>query len=46
MTLDMVTIPREEYEQLKREAQIDTDLLQQLMNSFKDIKEGKVRRVR
>lgn len=42
----MVMVPKKEYEELKRQAEIDMDLLQQLMSSFKDIKEGRVRRVR
>jgi hypothetical protein len=46
MKQETVTIPRKEYKKLKRQAEIDIDLLQQLMSSFKDIKEGRVRRVR
>ena len=46
MKLETVTIPKKEYQQLKQQAKIDVDLLQQLMSSFKDIKEGRVRRVR
>jgi len=43
---DMITIPREEYELLKNCSNIDADLFMQLINSFKDIKEGKVRQVK
>jgi len=43
---EMIKIPREEYEKLKMQANIDLDLLRQLVNSLKDIKEGKVIRVR
>jgi len=41
-----VTIPRQEYDKLKMQAEIDIDLLKQLMESFKDVKEGRVRRVK
>ena len=43
---DTVVIPRKEYEKLKMQANIDVDLLKQFMTSFKDIKEGRVRRVK
>lgn len=43
---DMVKIPRKEYERLKMQANIDVDLLKQLMESFRDIREGRVRRVK
>ncbi len=46
MTMETVTIPKEEYEKLKQEARIDLDLLQQLMNSFREIKEGRAIRVK
>ncbi len=46
MKSDTVTIPRREYEDLKTRAEIDVELLTQLMESFKNIKEGKVRRVK
>ena len=44
--METVTIPKEEYEKLKREANIDVDLLKQFLKSFKDIKEGRIRRVK
>ena len=44
--MDMISIPKDEYERLKMQANIDLDLLGQLVNSLKDIKEGKVIRVR
>ncbi|MEK6873898.1 MAG: hypothetical protein AABW91_03560 [Nanoarchaeota archaeon] len=44
--METVTIPKEEYEKLKREANIDVDLLKQFLESFKDIKEGRIRRVK
>ncbi len=43
---DMISIPKDEYEKLKMQANIDLDLLRQLVNSLKDIKEGRVTRVR
>lgn len=43
---EMVKIPKDEYEKLKMQANIDLDLLRQLVNSLKDIKEGRVIRVR
>lgn len=44
--MEEITIPREEYERLKMQANIDLELLKQLMRSFKDIKFGRVRRVK
>ncbi len=43
---ETVTILRTEYDSLKRQAEIDMDILQQLISSFRDIKEGRVRRVK
>jgi len=46
---EIVKISREEYERLKIQASlanIDVELLEQLLSSIKDIKEGRVRRVR
>ncbi len=43
--METVTIPKKEYENLKKQAKIDMDFLRQMMASLKDIKEGKVRRV-
>lgn len=43
---DMITIPKTEYEKLKIQANIDVDLLKQLAESFKDIKCGRIRRVK
>jgi len=42
----MVTISKEEYERLKMQSNIDVDLLKQFAESLKDIKEGRVRRVK
>ncbi len=46
MEKQTVTISREEYEKLKRMANIDIDLLQQFMQSLRDIKEGRIRKVK
>ena len=42
----MITIPKSRYEELKMQADIDVNFLKQLMESFKDIKEGRIRRVK
>lgn len=42
----MIKVPKDEYEKLKMQANIDLDLLQQLVRSVKDIKEGRVIRVK
>jgi len=44
--METITIPKQEYEKLKMQANIDVDLLKQLTDSFKDIKEGRIRRVK
>ena len=43
---EMIKIPKSEYERLKMQAGIDVDLLKQFLESFKDIKEGRIRRVK
>ena len=42
----MVTISKEEYERLKEQANIDIDQLKQFLESFKNIKKGKIRMVK
>jgi len=44
--MEMINIPKDEYERLKMQANIDIDLLKQLARSIKDIKEGRVIRVK
>ena len=44
--MEMIKIPREEYEKLKTQADIDVELLQQLVRSLKDVKQGRVIRTR
>ena len=42
----MIKIPKAKFEELKRKAEIDEELLQELVQGLKDIKSGNVRRVR
>ena len=44
--MEMINIPKEEYERLKMQANIDLDLLKQFVGSLKDIKEGRIIRVK
>jgi len=44
--MENITIPKAEYERLKMQANIDIDLLKQFVRSLKDIKEGRVIRVK
>jgi len=44
--MEMIKISKDEYERLKMQANIDLDLLKQLVRSLKDIKEGRVIRVK
>jgi len=43
---EMVTIQKAEYEILKKQSNIDVELLEQFIASFKDMREGRVIRVR
>ena len=40
--MDTVTIPKKEYEMLKRNATIDKELVQSIKGSLEDIKEGRI----
>ncbi len=40
-----VTIPKEEYERLKKLDKIDFELVRQFEKSLEDVKEGRIRRV-
>ena len=44
--MEIVKIPKDEYEKLKMQANIDVELLQQLVKSLKDIKSGRVIKTR
>ncbi len=43
---EMITIPKQRYDELKLQANIDVELLQDLMEGFRDIKEGRFERVK
>ena len=38
-----VTIPEAEYERLKQESQVDTELVEKIKRSLEDIKHGRVK---
>ena len=40
---ETVTIPKEEYESLKKKAEIDEDLLLSLVRGLEDIKAGRIK---
>ena len=44
--MQTVTIPKAEFESLKKKAELDEELLQELVQGLKDIKAGNVRRVK
>ena len=44
--MEMVTITKAKYEELTRKAEIDEELLKELVQGLKDIKEGNLKRVR
>lgn len=41
--METVTIAKTKYEKLKREAELDQDLLLSLVRGLEDIKEGRIR---
>ena len=41
--METVTIPKAEYERLKKEAEIDMELVDKIKRSLEDIKHGRVR---
>jgi len=43
---ETICISKSEYDKLKMQADIDVELLKQLVESLKDVKEGRVRRVK
>ena len=45
MAPETITIPKKEYEALKRRAEVDQELLQDIARGIKDILQGKVREV-
>ncbi len=42
---ETVTIPKEEYQRLKRLERVDTDIIEQLFKSLEDVKAGRIKRV-
>jgi len=44
--MEMVTVPKKEYEELKKKAKIEEGLLQELVEGLKDVKSGNVKRVK
>jgi hypothetical protein len=46
METEMISISKSELENLKRKAEIDEELLKELVQGLKDIKAGNVKRVR
>ncbi len=45
MVPETVTILKEEYERLKKLEKVDHELIQQLVESLEDAKQGRIRRV-
>jgi len=45
MEKQMITIPKQEYEELIRLRNIDFELLRQFKDSLEDVKAGRIRRV-
>ncbi len=41
--METVTIPKEEYERLKRESEIDMELVNKIKRSLEDIRHGRVK---
>ena len=41
--METVTIPKEEYEVLKKKAEVDEDLLISLVKGLEDIKSGRIK---
>jgi hypothetical protein len=46
MKNERMTLAKKEYDRLKKRDDIDAGLLKQLLESFKDIKSGRVKRVK
>ena len=43
--METVTIPKEEYERLKKLEQLDFDLIRQFASSLEDLKQGRFKRL-
>ena len=44
--METVTISKQEYKDLKKKANIDEELLKDLIQGLKDVKEGRIKKVR
>ena len=42
---ETITIPKEEYESLKKKQEIDTELLEDIAHGIKDVLAGKIKEV-
>ena len=42
---ETVTIPKEEYEKLKKKEEVDTELLEDIAHGIKDVLTGKIKEV-
>ena len=40
--METITIPKEEYEELKKKAEIDKEFVESITKSFEDIKHGRI----
>jgi len=45
MKQETITIPKEEYQKLKKKEKVDTELLKDLSMGIKDILDGKVKEI-
>jgi len=43
--METITIPKDEYERLKKLEKIDFELVEQFKRSLDDVKEGRIKRV-
>ncbi len=43
--METITIPKEEYERLKKLEKVDHELISQLVESLEDAKQGRIRRI-
>ena len=41
--METVTVPKEEYERLKKESEVDEELLASLVRGLEDIKAGRIK---
>ncbi|MCH8329086.1 MAG: hypothetical protein IIB81_01690 [Nanoarchaeota archaeon] len=41
--METVTIPKDEYERLKKESEVDMELVNKILRSLEDIKHGRIK---